>query len=137
MEAGDESVLSEDSPFYPVDSDRVILETESAVAFYDAYPISKGHALVVPKVPVISVFEFDSDMQAAIWETVRLTREVLEEQYGPDGFNVGINDGEAAGQTIPHAHIHIIPRYKGDVPDARGGIRWILPAKAKYWETAK
>jgi len=129
------SVLSEDSPFYPIAPERVFLETDSAVAFYDAYPISKGHALVVPKVPVVSVFEFDSDLQAAIWETVRLTREFLEDEFHPDGFNIGINDGQAAGQTIPHAHIHIIPRYKGDCFDPRGGIRWIMPEKAKYWET--
>lgn len=128
------SVLSEESPFHPVDPERVILETFTAVAFYDGYPLSEGHALVVPRFPVISLYELDSDMQAAIWDVVRQVREFLEETYHPDGFNIGINDGQAAGQTIPHAHIHIIPRYGGDVPDPRGGIRWIIPEKAKYWE---
>ncbi len=128
------SVLSEESPFYPVDPQRVILETDAAVAFFDGFPVSEGHALVVPRFPVISLFELDPDMQAAVWETVRLTREILEAKYHPDGFNIGINDGQAAGQTISHAHIHIIPRYEGDVPDPRGGIRWIIPEKAKYWE---
>ncbi|MBT3191509.1 MAG: HIT family protein [Verrucomicrobia bacterium] len=129
------SVLGEDSPFYPVDAERVLLETEAAVAFYDGFPVSKGHALVVPRFPVVSLFELDSDMQAAVWDTVRRVRELLEEKYHPDGFNIGINDGQAAGQTISHAHIHLIPRYKGDVVDPRGGVRWVLPEKAKYWET--
>ncbi len=128
------SALGEDSPFYPVDAKRVILETEAAVAFYDGFPLSEGHALVVPRFPVISLFELDSDMQAAVWETVRHTHELLEAKYQPDGFNIGINDGQAAGQTIPHAHIHIIPRYRGDVSDPRGGVRWVLPEKAQYWE---
>jgi diadenosine tetraphosphate (Ap4A) HIT family hydrolase len=131
------SVLGEESPFSPVDPARVILETDAAVAFHDGFPVSEGHALVVPRFPVISLFELDPDMQAAVWESVRLTREILEERYHPDGFNIGINDGQAAGQTIPHAHIHIIPRYKGDVPDPRGGIRLIIPEKAKYWQGAK
>jgi len=60
-------------------------------------------------------------------------REILIERFRPDGFNIGINDGAAAGQTVPHAHMHIIPRYLNDVPDPRGGIRWIIPAKARYW----
>ncbi len=128
------SVLSEESPFHPVDAERVILETPTAVAFYDGYPLSEGHALVVPRFPVASLYELDPDMQAAVWETVRQVREILEERYHPAGFNIGINDGEAAGQTIAHAHIHIIPRYRGDVPDPRGGIRWVIPEKAKYWE---
>ena len=125
--------LPRESPFYPVPQDWVILETDAAVAFYDGFPIAEGHALVVPRFPVLSLFELDSDMQAAVWETVRLTREILEEKYQPDGFNIGVNDGKTAGQTVPHAHVHIIPRYHGDVPDPRGGIRWIMPEKAKYW----
>ena len=60
-------------------------------------------------------------------------REILAARFHPDGFNIGLNDGPAAGQTIAHAHIHVIPRYRGDVADPRGGIRWVLPDKAKYW----
>lgn len=130
-----QDLLPPDSPFSPVLHERVILETDAAVAFYDAYPVAAGHALVVPRLPVISLFELDSDMQAAVWEAVRLTRELLEEKYHPDGFNIGVNDGQAAGQTVPHAHVHVIPRYKGDVPDPRGGIRWVIPEKAQYWDS--
>ncbi len=127
-------LLSKASPFYPVDSGRVILDDDEAVAFYDKYPVTEGHALVVPRLTVGSLYELDPDVQTAVWQTVRRTREMLEERHRPDGFNIGINDGCAAGQTVAHAHIHIIPRYKGDVPDPRGGIRWIIPAKANYWK---
>ena len=133
---GDESqekLLPEESPFYPVGGDQVILATDSAVAFYDRFPLTEGHALVVPRRPVISLCELDPATHSAVWETVRRTREILQEKYSPDGFNIGINEGAAAGQTIPHAHIHVIPRYKGDVPDPRGGIRWMIPERAAYW----
>ena len=125
--------LSKDSPFYPIEPDRVILQSPNCLAFFDRYPVSEGHALVVPCQPVISLYELDEVFQAEVWDTVRRVRDILEERFHPAGFNIGINDGRAAGQTIPHAHIHIIPRYSGDVPDPRGGIRWVIPHKARYW----
>jgi mutator protein MutT len=125
------------SPFSPLAPDRVILANDTAVAFYDAFPLSKGHALVVPLMPVISLAELEPEIQAEVWETVRQTRELLEEQYAPDGFNIGVNDGKAAGQTVPHAHVHVIPRYEGDVADPRGGIRWVIPDRAAYWPEKK
>ncbi|MDP6523502.1 MAG: HIT family protein [Kiritimatiellia bacterium] len=128
------SLLSVNSPFHPVDPGRVVLETDEAVAFYDAYPITEGHALVVPKQRVSSLFELKPDIQTAVWDAVRLTREFLAKEYHTDSFNIGINDGRAAGQTITHTHIHVIPRFKGDAPDPRGGIRWIMPDRANYWD---
>lgn len=125
--------ISEDSPFYPLEDDRIIIKSSNCVGFYDSYPISKGHALVIPRCPVESLYELDDDMQAEMWDTAKEVRDILAEQFAPDGFNIGVNDGYAAGQTMPHAHIHIIPRYAGDVTDPRGGIRWIIPEKAKYW----
>ncbi len=125
--------LPQNSPFFPIPLDRVILETANCLAFYDAYPVSRGHALVVPRRLVPSIFELAALMQAELWDTVRRVREVLDKRFSPDGFNVGVNDGRAAGQTVEHAHIHVIPRYRGDVPDPRGGVRWVIPEKAKYW----
>jgi diadenosine tetraphosphate (Ap4A) HIT family hydrolase len=125
-------MLTPDSPFFPLDSARVILETRDAIAFFDKHPISEGHTLVVPKLVVICLGELPPE-EAGLWETVRQVREHLEALYHPDGFNIGVNDGRAAGQTIPHAHLHVIPRYEGDVPDPRGGIRWIIPQKARCW----
>ncbi|NQU40067.1 MAG: HIT family protein [Lentisphaerae bacterium] len=128
------TLLVDNSPFAPLDPARIILDTPHAVAFYDHYPVSEGHALVVPKVGVLSLYELEPEVQAAVWDLVRRVQELLEERYSPDGFNIGVNDGLAAGQTVPHAHVHVIPRYKGDMPDPRGGIRWVLQEKAQYWE---
>ena len=73
------------------------------------------------------------DEQAAIWRLVAQVRGKLASERRPDGFNVGVNDAPAAGQTVPHAHVHVIPRRVGDVADPRGGVRWVLPGKARYW----
>lgn len=127
--------LPPDSPFSPVDPARMILETEHCLAFFDKYPVSEGHALVVPRLRVRSLYELDDIVQAAIWDAVRRVRTILQERFTPQGFNIGVNDGPAAGQTISQAHIHVIPRYKNDVADPRGGIRWVIPEKAKYWES--
>ncbi|MBI4831439.1 MAG: HIT family protein [Candidatus Lindowbacteria bacterium] len=125
--------LPPDSPFHPIKRDQILLETDICLAFLDKYPVSEGHSLVIPKMPVISLYELDPKWQAEIWELTRRVRELLEERHHPDGFNIGINDGRTAGQTVPHAHVHVIPRYANDVPDPRGGIRWVIPSKAKYW----
>ncbi len=126
--------LSENSPFYPIEPDRIILQGENCVAFYDRYPVNEGHALVIPFHPAASLYDLDEILQAELWDMVRQLRTILKEKYNPDVFNIGINDGASAGQTMPHTHIHLIPRYKGDIADPRGGIRWIIPQKAKYWD---
>ena len=105
-----------------------------AIAIVDRYPISRGHCLIVPKRHFSSLFAATRDERAALWKLLDQTREHLLAQYHPDGFNIGINDGILAGQTVMHLHIHIIPRYTGDVDDPRGGVRWILPDKAPYWD---
>lgn len=107
--------------------------TEQGVAIRDAFPISQGHTLVVPRAHVASLYDLPTEAQQALWAMVADARARLQQEFTPEGFNIGINDGQAAGQTVMHAHIHVIPRYKGDIPDPRGGIRWIIPAKAKYW----
>ena len=109
------------------------METDSAIAFLDNFPISLGHTLVIPGDHIGALMELPENDLSEIWDLVAHVRKLLIEKYKPDGFNIGINEGAAAGQTVPHAHIHIIPRFKGDVADPRGGIRWIIPDKAKYW----
>ncbi len=126
-----------ESPFYPVDIDRFIVGNEAALAFFDLYPVSRGHALVIPKKVVSSLFALPAEQLAASWRLVAEVRRILIDSFAPDGFNVGINEGTAAGQTVPHAHIHIIPRYRDDVADPRGGIRWVLPEKVDYWSEMK
>jgi diadenosine tetraphosphate (Ap4A) HIT family hydrolase len=119
--------------FCHLEKSRITLENDSAVAFPDAFPVTEGHILVVPKRHVASLFDLSEEDQAALWRLVALVRGKLAAELKPDGFNVGVNDGPAAGQTVLHAHVHVIPRRKGDVADPRGGVRWIMPAKARYW----
>ena len=116
-------------------SATVIASTPSALALRDAFALSEGHTLVVPRRHVASLFELTSEEQAELWQLVARVRADLIEELHPDAFNIGVNDGEAAGQTVPHAHVHVIPRYRGDVSDPRGGVRWVIPEKAAYWET--
>jgi len=111
------------------------MEVEHAFAFLDRFPVSDGHILVVPRRHVHSIYDLITHEQNAVWELVRLVRERLLMTLSPDGFNIGLNDGLAAGQTVMHAHVHVIPRRLGDVSDARGGIRWVMAEKAQYWKT--
>ena len=120
-------------PFCNLPKQRIILQTGTTLVFFDSFPVTEGHTLVIPKRHVASIFDLAPEELAALWEQVAVVRNLLAD-LKPDGFNIGVNDGVAAGQTIPHAHIHVIPRRKGDTTDARGGIRWIIPAKAKYWK---
>src|ERR1017187_5116348 len=123
-----------DCPFCKIPPERIWLATEHALAFPDSFPISPGHTLVIPVRHIESVFDLSEAEQGALWALVAKVRAAIHERLRPDGFNIGLNDGTAAGQNIAHAHIHIIPRREGDVPDPRGGIRWIIPEKAPYWD---
>lgn len=113
---------------------RVFGANSLAVAIRDAFPVSPGHTLIVPRRHIASVSEATSEEFAAIWSLLMEARTVIEHELKPDGFNVGINDGRAAGQTVTHLHVHLIPRFAGDCPDPRGGVRWVLPEKARYWD---
>ena len=110
-------------------------ENPLAVAFNDRYPVNPGHTLIVPRRHVDDFFTLTEDEQVAIWSLLPPLKEVLAREFGPAGYNVGLNAGAAAGQTVPHVHVHVIPRYPGDVPDPRGGVRWIVPDRADYWST--
>ncbi|MEA3210755.1 MAG: hypothetical protein QOE70_3812 [Chthoniobacter sp.] len=122
-----------DCPFCNLADDQCVLDSEDVRAFRDSFPISKGHTLVIPRQHVASIFDLEDDELAAIWSAVSQVRRRLQKEFNPNGFNIGVNDGEAAGQTVAHAHVHLIPRYAGDAPDPRGGVRWIIPSKADYW----
>jgi diadenosine tetraphosphate (Ap4A) HIT family hydrolase len=113
--------------------DRSILaQTELSYAFLDNFPVSNGHALVIPKRHVVSIWDLTTEEYTDAFDLVRQVKDVLQKKFEPQGFNVGVNCGEAAGQTVFHAHIHIIPRYTGDVPSPRGGVRNIIPGKGNY-----
>jgi len=105
-----------------------------AVAFGDAYPVAAGHTLVVPRRHVAGVFDLAAGEYAALWALVAAVRARLAAEDAVESFTIGVNDGAAAGQTVAHAHVHVIPRRAGDVGDPRGGVRWVLPERAAYWE---
>jgi len=118
-----------DSPFY---DKKIIVENEHAFAIYDGFPVSKGHTLVVPKRLVPEIFVLNDEEYRACFDLVKEVKDYLKKKYNPDAFNIGVNSGEDAGQTVFHAHIHIFPRYKGDVSNPRGGVRNIIPGKGDY-----
>lgn len=120
-------------PFCHPDPGRIVARTDLALALRDAYPLAPGHTLIVPARHVASWFDTTEQERRAITELISVVRGQLEGEFHPDGYNIGINDGAAAGQTVMHLHVHVIPRRKGDVPDPRGGIRWIFPDRADYW----
>jgi diadenosine tetraphosphate (Ap4A) HIT family hydrolase len=122
-----------DCPFCQLPQERILFENALAFAFRDGYPVSEGHTLVVPRRHVASFFDATEQDQAAMLELLRRARAEIDASLRPAGYNVGINDGAAAGQTVMHVHMHLIPRYAGDRDDPRGGVRWVIPGKADYW----
>jgi len=105
-----------------------------AAAFPDGFPVSPGHALVVPRRHVADYFELSAEEQAALWALCAEVKRGLDRERAPAGYNLGVNVGAAGGQTVWHAHLHVIPRYPGDVEDPRGGVRWVIRALAPYWK---
>lgn len=120
-------------PFCSPDSEReLIVESATAYAIFDKFPVSEGHALIIPKRHCANYFELSFKEQAACVFMLNKVKEIISADNNPDGFNIGINIGEFAGQTVDHVHIHLIPRYKGDVENPRGGVRGVIPAKKEY-----
>ncbi len=109
-----------------------MLRNDLCYARWDSYPVNEGHMLIVPWRHVADYFEVSAEERAALWETVDAAKRFLAENYRPDGYNVGINIGQAAGQSVFHLHLHLIPRYAGDMADPRGGVRGVIPEKQKY-----
>jgi diadenosine tetraphosphate (Ap4A) HIT family hydrolase len=110
------------------------ISSELAIAFADAFPVSPGHTLIVSRRHAESLSDLTEEEIRALWDLVPRVREHLQAVHAPDAYNIGLNDGKAAGQTIPHVHVHVIPRYNGDTEDPRGGVRWVIPSHAAYWK---
>ena len=120
-------------PFCELDPNRILAEDELTVVYRDGFPVSLGHAVIIPRRHVATLFEATEVEQAALLRALARAKEIIDRHHEPDGYNIGINHGLAGGQSVPHLHIHLIPRYRGDKEDPRGGVRWVLPDKAKYW----
>jgi len=114
---------------------RFVCENTVAVAFHDGYPVNPGHMLIVPRRRVADYFALTEQEQAGLWSLLPATKLVLDENWHPAAYNVAMNVGQAAGQTVGHVHVHVIPRCDGDVADPRGGVRWVLPERADYWSS--
>ncbi len=114
--------------------DKVIAENDLALAFFDGYPVNEGHTLIIPKRHVETYFDATQEEKNAISLLLVEVKERLDEEFNPDGYNIGVNVGAAGGQTIFHLHVHLIPRYAGDVRDPRGGVRKIKKSLVPYAE---
>jgi len=119
-------------PFCSIDPSRIVFSNDLVIAIWDGFPVSPGHLLIIPRRHTPAWSSLDSADKAAVWLAVDQCQAVISERFRPDGFNVGFNENPAAGQTVFHFHLHIIPRYAGDVADPRGGVRHVIPDKANY-----
>lgn len=113
-------------------SERIIAENELCLAIRDGFPVSEGHTLIIPKRHVADYFDLTSDEIAAMQTMMKENKCQLDNTLHPDGYNVGVNVNAAAGQTVFHVHMHLIPRYIGDVESPKGGVRGVIPGKQKY-----
>ena len=119
--------LNNQCPFCNLEPDReIIIESSASFSVFDRFPVSKGHALIILKRHCANYFELTSEEQTSCWSMVNTVQQTLTERFNPDGFNIVINVYSAAGQTVPHVHIHLIPRYLGDESQPDGGFRGVV-----------
>jgi diadenosine tetraphosphate (Ap4A) HIT family hydrolase len=130
LESTYEGFPMSESPFLNPDPARIFYRSELAIGLWDAFPVSEYHALIVPRRLVATWFEATREEQIALLDGIEAAKQAIEQRTRPQGYNIGINVGAAAGQTVFHLHVHVIPRYEGDVPDPRGGVRHVIPSKA-------
>jgi len=116
----------------PTQQHRLIAESHTSFAIYDNYPVSPGHALIIPKQHLANYFDLPWCYQSDCWQLLQRVQGILQHKHRPDGYNVGINVQEAAGQSVAHIHIHLIPRYQGDVAQPLGGVRGVIPHMQQY-----
>ncbi len=125
--------MNKTCPFCLAEEERDILaSTVLSLAFFDGFPVSPGHVLIIPRRHVASFFDLTEEEKIDLLKLADKVKIILDEKYHPDGYNIGINVNEAAGQSVFHVHMHLIPRYKGDVPNPKGGVRGVIPSKQSY-----
>ena len=119
-------------PFCNPLAEDIVARNDLCYALWDRFPVSRGHLLVIPFRHVPDYFSLTGEEKQALLALVDAGRGIIEENFQPAGYNIGLNVGSAAGQTVMHCHCHVIPRYAGDVRDPRGGVRWVVPRKSRY-----
>jgi len=122
--------MTKSCPF--CDSSDAVISNDLAYARYDKYPVNDGHLLIIPYRHVSDYFDLTPDEKTAIFDLLEQAKQLLDNERKPGGYNIGLNIGETAGQTVWHVHIHLIPRFKGDMEDPTGGVRGVIPEKQKY-----
>ena len=127
---------NQDCLFCRTNLGKILLEGELCFVCWDTYPVNPGHALVVPYRHFASYFDATEEEKRELWALTDNAKKILDQKHRPDGYNVGINVGHWAGQSIHHVHIHLIPRYQGDMENPKGGVRGVIPGKQKYLKTS-
>jgi len=126
-------LTEKDCPFCEfIRTEKPLAQRKTFIAKFDKYPVSPGHVLLIPRRHIETFFELNEEEREDFFDLLLEVRDLLQHKFHPDGFNIGVNIGPAAGQTIMHLHIHVIPRYFGDVEHPEGGVRQIIPNLAKY-----
>jgi len=120
-------------PFCSLIKERGVLSNKLWFAAWDKYPVNKGHILIIPFRHISSYFDTTDEEKTTLLAIIEECKELLDKTFKPDGYNIGINIGQAAGQTIMHLHVHVIPRYHNDTPHPEGGVRGVIPSKQKYF----
>lgn len=123
---------AETSPFLAVPREQHVARNALCFALRDAHPVSPGHSLVIPHRPVVTWFEATREEWSAALDLLEVLKGALDDEFSPEGYNVGFNAGRAAGQTVFHAHLHLIPRFDGDVEDPVGGVRHAVVGRGRY-----
>ncbi|WP_312364257.1 HIT family protein [Sphingobacterium sp.] len=118
--------------FLELPTDKQVGETQHFFLIRDGFPVSPGHTLIISKELRTDYFELTPEEKADLDNAICLARSLVESELTPDGYNIGMNCGESAGQTVFHFHCHLIPRYVGDMENPRGGVRHVIPSKGSY-----
>ena len=120
------------NPFLQIPDDKIIGKSDHFFLIYDGFPVSPGHILIISKEQKTDYFSLSDEEQSELRKMILKAKAIIEENHSPDGYNIGMNCGEAAGQTVFHFHCHVIPRYKGDMENPRGGVRHCVAGKGNY-----
>lgn len=124
--------MNSECPFCNIAADKIIASNEYCIAFHDGFPVSPGHTLIIPRRHVADFFDMTEAEVSAMNTLLREVKKRLDSELHPDGYNIGVNVNAAAGQSVFHVHMHLIPRYIGDTPSPKGGVRGVIPGKMKY-----